>query len=203
MNTLWWWWWKCVYTNIISATSLILNGRVTNLFDIVRHWKILIVSNGQNQRLIKRRRKNGLSTCVKDHFKFFFFSFSKKYRYEFFQWLKQHVLFFFFRFWLLYFIQMDSFETDWISNRRKKTHTWDHHLPISMSHVRRWLVRRLRRFCFQYTRISMCIRMQATKLCSALRSYTLMDQTQQEIYAFSRFFSDCYQFTFQCATAGI
>jgi hypothetical protein len=26
MNTFWWWRWKCVYTNIISTTSLILNG---------------------------------------------------------------------------------------------------------------------------------------------------------------------------------
>lgn len=31
MNTFWWWRWKCVYTNIISTTSLILNGRVTSL----------------------------------------------------------------------------------------------------------------------------------------------------------------------------
>ncbi len=64
MNTFWWWRWKCVYTNIISTTSLILNDRLTRLFDA----QTLIVSIGQNQRLIKRRRKNGLSTCVKDHF---------------------------------------------------------------------------------------------------------------------------------------
>lgn len=64
MNTFWWQRrrWKCVYTNIISTTSVILNGRLTRRSDIRR----LIVSSGQNQRLIMRRRKNGLSTCVED-----------------------------------------------------------------------------------------------------------------------------------------
>lgn len=37
MNTFWWWRWKCVYTNIISTTSLILNGRMTTLFETFIH----------------------------------------------------------------------------------------------------------------------------------------------------------------------
>ena len=62
MNTFWWRRWKCVYTNIISTTAVILNGRMTRRSDI----RTVIVSIGQNQRLIMRRRKNGLSTCVED-----------------------------------------------------------------------------------------------------------------------------------------
>ena len=174
MNTFWWRRrrrWQCVYTNIISTTSVILNGRLTRRSDIRR----LIVSSGQNQRLIMRRRKNGLSTCVEDQR---FDGTGTNDRED-----RQGNRKISARRWTncCLFSRWISLGEDQISNwNQQKQNTWINVppslVPISVNDDEHWW----HPDCI--VSISR-IHARASLLCSALHSYWRIDQTQQEDHA--------------------
>lgn len=160
MNTFWWWRWKCVYTNIISTTSLILNGPRD---EAIRHTYAHTYTHTQRDTNCVHWAKSEINQPAPEEWiiyvcqRSFNSAIGTNQTSQYFSREESSLVFVF---CLLYLHQMTFFGTDWISNwnqERNKTHTHAHaHMdhpifvipPISANHERWRLAHRLRRSCF-------------------------------------------------------